>query len=597
MHTNYNEYLSPLENLKEFPDYKFLAFDTETTGRENKFYMGSMFDGMDMKVFYDKEKMKEYLLSRKYRNWFLVATNIMFDLSSLYYPYDENFEILMLSGKIITAKYKINKYTDSKGNEKYRDNYTFIDTLNFAPLGVKNMGDVIGLPKLETPKCLCRIPENENEQKELENYNIRDTLITYKFTDMFLRAMYNLGGRFHPTIAGCSMDIFRRKYQMNKLKKPDLDLLLKMHDGYFGGRVEVFNFGYSDKKVNYYDINSLYPYVMLNEFPDTNSIRYSNHPTVDLIKYEGISQVKINCPDMFYPYLPVRQNKKVYFPTGNFVGVYTHYELRKALELGYEIQKIYWTVYYLKTEKTFEHFVTDLYNKRLQYKAEKSPMEYVVKILMNSGYGRFGLNINDDHVGVLHKWNGQTDDINLPEGCILYDDYYIKSIKNLDKIPNYANPILSIYVTAYARTVLYNYILKYEPFYVDTDSIVTEKEIETSKKLGDMKLEFKINQSWFLYPKAYRIIGKDFDIIKWKGIPHNVVKEFWENGFTVKIEKMIKLKEGIRRNISPNTVIDMTKSLREIEHKRIPLKEIDFMVDNCITKPREINISENAQTI
>jgi len=584
-HNKFKNYLLPLPELDKSENIKIMSFDIETTGKENSFYMGSTYDGENINVFYDKQKMGDFLISRDNRNKLMIATNLMFDLSGLYYPYSEKWDIFMLASKIIFAKY----YYYQNKQKKKSDNITFIDTGNFNQyLSVKKMGDIIGLPKGEQPKCFKRKPNNLEEEKELRDYNIRDSMITYKFTKFFIEALNKLGGKFHYTIAGCSMDIFRRKYQKEKLLKPPLDILLKMYDGYFGGRVEVFKFGYSEKPLHYYDINSLYPYVMQNSYPDTNSIRYSDKPKKELIKYEGLSKVKIRAPNLFYPYLPYRKDHKVLYPVGEFEGVYTNFELRQAELLGYEILQMYWTIYYLETENTFKNFVVDLYNQRLKFKEQKSTMEHVVKYLMNSGYGRFGLNINSDKTGILTKWDN--DIASLKEGDLLiHDDYLIRSIKDLNKIPNYVNPILSIYTTAYARDILYSYLIKYEPYYCDTDSIVTEKTIDVSKNLGGMKEEYSINKSWFLFPKAYRIIGDTFDVIRWKGIPSIYLIDFWNNNFKTKIEHFTKLKEGIRRDIAVNQIIDMTKELRQIKHKREPEREIDFLTENCITLPPMIS--------
>ena len=39
----------------------------------------------------------------------------------------------------------------------------FVDTVNILPMGVKDMGDVIGVPKMDHPSCFGKIPKTINE--------------------------------------------------------------------------------------------------------------------------------------------------------------------------------------------------------------------------------------------------------------------------------------------------------------------------------------------------------------------------------------------------------------------------------------------------
>jgi len=590
------QYLNSLKPIKKFDNIKILSFDVETFGNENKFYMGSTYDGNNIKVFYDKEDMKKELLKTKYSDYKIFATNLEFDINALYQPFDGNWERFLVNGRYITVKYRTYKKDD------YIDRtWLFLDTLTVAPMSVEQMGYTIGLPKLDKPSCLGEIPKDIFEKNELEKYNIRDTMITYNFMKFFNEALNKLGGRLQNTIAGCSMDIFRRKYMKHRLLQPDRDMILRMHEGYYGGRVEVFQIGYDTNK-RYYDINSLYPFVMRNLFPDTNTIRFSDNPNERLLEYEGMSYVTMSCPDIEYPYLPVRRDK-VIFPIGNIEGVYTHFEIRNALLLGYELLNMKWSIYYLKNIYLFDEFCNDLYSKRMEFASNKDVgMKYVTKILMNSLYGRFGLNIENKNVGLLktipNNWTGK-DVCKLPsDTVIIWDEndngYYSEKISRDEKIPAYVNPIISVYVTAYARNELYKLITKSKPIYCDTDSVVTDKILDTSKKLGGLKKEYDIDECWFLFPKAYRLIGKNedgtpIDLVKWKGIPRSMRMDFWNNGFEVTFDKIIKTKEGLRRGLPVNTKVKMTKTLKTIYHKRQPIKEdFDYMNDSSFTRPIKI---------
>ena len=94
--------------------------------------------------------------------------------------------------------------------------------------------------------------------------------------------------------------------------------------------------------MDYYDYNSLYPSVMLNSYPDPNTLNvtYKNE-TSYIESFDGISEVEIYSPKVKYPLLPYRTEDKLLFPYGTFRGYYTHIELREAMLLGYVIKKVF----------------------------------------------------------------------------------------------------------------------------------------------------------------------------------------------------------------------------------------------------------------
>jgi len=70
---------------------------------------------------------------------------------------------------------------------------------------------------------------------------------------------------------------------------------------------------------------------------------------------------------------------------------YSHIELRKFIQLGGIITKVFKSFYYLETCEPFKEYVDTLYKKRLEYQEDKSPQEIVPKLLMNSLYGGEGM--------------------------------------------------------------------------------------------------------------------------------------------------------------------------------------------------------------
>jgi len=334
---------------------------------------------------------------------------------------------------------------------------------------------------------------------------------------------------------------------------------------------------------------------MIKEYPDPNSARYKAYGDLNLIKeFEGITRVKLYCPYMKYPLLPMRINGKLIFPTGYISGVYTNVELRKALSLGYEIREIGETLYYKKTFYPFKEFVYDMYKKRNELKALNDPNEIIYKLIMNSLYGKFASKSLSETIffNKEHLSNEGIDAVRINPNVVMKDDNNGMIINKRVCDEAYVLPILSSYTTAYARLVLYDYLVKYEGLYCDTDSLVTEQTIPESTALGKMKLEYPIIEGVIVKPKMYYLKirdkkGEEKDIIKLKGVPKKILykgeeiqinKEVFKailEGETITYTKFTKLKEGVRRGISPNSLMDVEKFIRLIDNKREWLSSFD----------------------
>lgn len=641
--------------------YNIFGFDIETYGKYNKFLMGSIVNGSNNYVFWDKDDMINFILtSHIFRGKALIfATNLGFDFLSLFGDKlgDYNFEFLIRGSSFLNIKLTL----------KSGHVINFRDTMNFFKGSVAYIGKkILGLEKLPKPKCLGKKPKNKIERKELEVYNIRDSYITYKFSEFLQKSFNDLGTNMKYTIASTSMSLFQNKYLDSHMFQPKKEIIDFMFKAYYGGRTECINRGKITNR-NYYDINSLYPYVMCKKkYPHPNYINHikfkwselnyrgndiekillsknSKNNGLDLIKnYEGISYCLINCKfDLKileskgleglenYPIIPFRDEfrGKLTFPLGYIETYQTHLELRKAISLGYDVTVIE-SYYYTKTFNPFENFVNDLYNKRLEEKAKKSPLQMVYKILLNSLYGKFAQKM--EHTEVIinnseenkerilkairinydrekHNQNERYK-IDLIDECKLTHDtgeiispqiYYLTD-KEKKYIPKFINPILSIYITSYARLELYNLIEEsiyngFLPDYFDTDSIITQHTFNESKELGALKKEYEIKEGVLVKPKMYFFKGidedsKDCEIYKCKGLMNIKSYEDFVNILDTKeyhYTKFTKFKESLRRKIYFNEMIDVTKKLDLEDNKRKWKKEFN-QYEKQESKPIEV---------
>lgn len=580
----WTDQLKPLSS-KKLKKYDFIGFDVETFGRFNEFYLGGLYwysrSGKEMfKIFYDKRQMIDFILSsKKFEGKYIVATNLNFDLTCLFYDMPEwnDLEILKQQSNIIYAK-----LTRNKGKRSY---INFIDTFNYLKTSVEGLGKIINSPKLEKPETLGKIPETEEQRKELEVYNKRDCKISCDFMYFLQKGINKAGGNLKITIASTSFDVWRRNFLPISLKKESAvlkdnsirDFIFK---GYYGGRTEVFKRG-EFENVYYYDINSLYPSVMRNKYPLPQSARKIENPKKDnILDYDGVSKVLIHCPGNIRPLLPYKHHGKLIFPSGYISGTYNHNELRKALEIGYKIINIYEQIIYTQTFKPFNQFVDYFYKIRQKYKSEGNNLQITFKLILNSLYGKFGqkkisgTRILDPSTLNVDNYNQLLDKINeFTQGEEYETDEKGRILVNYEKKYYGTNvyPIIASYVTSYARILMYDYIKHDEVIYTDTDSCICEKPLfEHSKELGKMKQEGFFRKCYIIKPKLYFLGGDEEQEVKIKGLSRPSKEDFFSivDGNTVKKIKFAKLNESFRRGLKVNQAMEVVKSFNLEDDKR-----------------------------
>lgn len=539
---------SYLEKLNsKIKKFKIYGFDIETYSDLNLFLMGSLScPNEESLIFYEKNKFIKALLlltSKSNKNNILIyATNLQFDLLGLFEDteYLNNIYFICRGSEIIGAKL----FSDNSENF-----VTFVDTMNIAAYSVEKLGEILNnvnkttiYSKLKSPDFLGDIPKTNEDFDYLDKYNVQDSLITRKFAEFAQNSFNLLGCEMKITIASTSMDLFRRKYLNISLLQPAKEYLNYFYSSYYGGRTEIFKRG-PVEKLFYYDFNSLYPSQYIKKYPHPNFLKFIDKDiNLNFLNFEGICECDVEIDNLNIPFLPHRGEGKLLFPCGKFKGWWTNVELRYALELGYKINKIYKMIYYTQTIELFKNFGNELYNLRMKYKHEKNPYEIVIKLILNSLYGKFAqkpgkteiINLNQITYETLQEYlNKPNTDFIIGGNYGYYTDYN-------ESIPKFVNPIISIYITAYSRIHLYNAFIKIgfkNIYYCDTDSIITSEKISTSENLGDLKLEYEIKHGILVKPKFYGFIDTNAKaIVKCKGIPI-----FKEKNQSEKYNKFIKL--------------------------------------------------------
>jgi hypothetical protein len=546
MYEEKNARLKPID--KPPKKHELAAFDIEGYGGPDGFELGSILQDSGYYQFTDPVEMLKFMHKRTNAGIRYAAHNLAYDYGILEPWMSKDDEALLINGRPFKVRL----------TRKGKDSRFLIDSILFAAgVSLAKLGDAIGLPKLPTPPLLLEPHElvpwwhcKEHDKLWcLECYLKRDSEIVYKYMHLFQDTINELGGELQFTLASTAMDLFRRSFLESTYLTPFEVRNDFARNAYYGGRVEPFRTG-TWEHVNVYDINSLYPYVMRTyEYPNPNTLI---GPTTDvtpsvIFKYEGVSNVTITVPDSYIPLLPFRHESKLYFPNGTFRGTYTHAEIRRAIQLGAKLRMVHESLYSTSTCKPFTNYVDKLYSLRQQLKQANDPREYVVKIMLNSLYGKFGQRRDAglQEIKPISWWfkRGRKPQV---EFRIIGDLVTVIVGKHIPYQPQYINTLWAAYITAYARLELFKYLEQFQDnvLYCDTDSIFIQSTMETSTALGGMKLEAENMTAEIIGPKAYILTSPSGVVkLKCKGVPQDHKLQFLQEGYAA-FERPVGLLEA-----------------------------------------------------
>jgi len=373
-----------------------------------------------------------------------------------------------------------------------------------------------GLQKLATTFLSEKKEELIFTKKGLKKRVYKDCDILKRILEKYRDYLkIKLNSEIKLTLASTALFTFRKNFmEKKKFEKQNFAVMNKIYNGYYGGRTEIYRF--RGENLYYYDINSMYPYCATMDLPTPFKKPYISSKLKDsyIDKYclfiDGIFDVQ----EDYITQLPYRHNKKIYFPFGKISGTYALPDLKISLENNnIKIVKINEVIIYEKSD-ILKGYMLKLYNirKKCNDKTEK----YILKILLNSLYGKFAQRINKSSI-IINPEHKRI----IEEKLIILDeirDIYVKQGKIYT--PDFIQPQLSAYITSLARELLYKEMLKIQEhiYYCDTDSIFTDIKIKTSNEIGFFKLEKTIKNANFYLPKLYKLITiEDEEIEKTKG--------------------------------------------------------------------------------
>ena len=362
------------------------------------------------------------------------------------------------------------------------------DSFLLLPASLNKLAKSFGL------NCKLNFDVLSNDDADLTNIEFINNLLEYNRYDCKL--LYDILTKFQseianlfrvsiknvPTLPSLAFKIFRTNFMKDsKIAITSLEDYREISKGYRGGAVDVYK--PEGENLFYYDVNSLYPYVMKEfDYPVGATSYFSGKKELDNIF--GIVYAKVKAPDnMNVPILLIKNrqtNNKTIAPLGSWEGWYVSEELKQAKSCGYSIEVIKGCHWNSKANISSD-YVDTLYKNRLKYD-KSDPKNFISKLLMNSLYGKLGMSpvqtthqiLNAEDVtadywlDMLHdsSVSGYNFDMsNLQDKTIITKEIPHNSIKQaknqreskiFSKTLNISTPI-AMFITAYARRAYATY--------------------------------------------------------------------------------------------------------------------------------------------
>jgi len=289
-------------------------------------------------------------------------------------------------------------------------------------------------------------------------------------------------------------------------------------------------------------------------------------------------------------------------PVGSWKGVYFSGELYNAIEKNPKHKFKTHRGFLFRQDYLFVDYVETLYKLRVS-NPKNTPLNIIAKLLLNSLYGRFGMNpdkanhkivgdklekdkifIDNEIKSIIDFGNGKELISYIPKKV---NDKELLDLLNDDA--NNSNMLINVAISS-AITGLSRIFMSYfknnpliKLYYTDTDSIFIDidlSEVDLSmvgNELGQWKLEYEFKEAVFLGPKIYGgITYEGNSIVKAKGVKN-----------IISFDELITLLKKANRLILPSE-----KWYRSLSKGNITIKQERYNLTINSTK-RELIYDEN----
>jgi len=551
---------------------RFIAVDTETKTRQISAIMSEQSLKFGCAVYWDTARGNKKVDHREVINftrattfWDFVDRHTLPRTRTILTAHNMAFDLMVLDGVMQLRKrgWEV-EYPICSGmrfiSTARRNGATLlmVDTLNYCPTSLRELGDSIGLSKLE-------MPGPRASQRQWVEYCRRDVDIVEQFWKQmmdFLRT--NDYGSFGVTAAALALKIYRHKFIQDEIVIHNVESVTALERAALhGGRNECYRVG-TLPEAQYYllDVNSLYPAIMarlalprlLAFHHGEISIDELHHATQ---RYCLIARVSIETNEPVYP---AEIKNRLVFPVGAFETTLAGPELEHALR-EHRVVRVHEVAAY-ERGSLFNNYVHTLYEQRQQYKSSDQPaFSLFCKVLLNSLYGKFA-----QHGYAREELPGRS---NVEFGCErLYSEklggevfvtYWAGHayVEHQNGEAFDAFPAIAATITSAGRLRMWNLMQQAgrdNVFYCDTDALIVNDQGHINlrdridpTRLGALKLVHECRHVELHGKKDYVLD----DIVRIKGIKRDAVRidgGIWEQ------ERFQTMREAIRAGRVKNVI-------------------------------------------
>lgn len=477
-------------------------------GRVPKPFLHGLYNGglEEYEEFETIEALVKFVESR--RALFYAHNGGKFDYHPLR-PYMNTDEpIMLINGRL--SRFRI-------GTAEFRDSLNIFPNTRLADFGVKN--------EIDYAKMEPGIRDDPNIRAEISAYMRQDCVGLWEQVHRYRR---DYGKRL--TQAGTSMAYWEKHHYESKAPRQSKAQFERCRPFYYGGRVQCFESGVAQAAFQVADINSAYPFAMLQRHPITPMPSESRRlpRTTEQVQ---TSLIQLRCtargcfpwrdPGTGELYFPEdeggnRHRMRQYFITG--------WELLAALEKdavsNIQIERV------LSFDQTisFKDYIEHHYHARMESQAIGDLAGKIFgKYFMNSLYGKFGADPSNyaeyliATVDTLAHWKGRGYEEYQPWGdgkWLMERKPTPEQLADIQGKWRYYNVATAASITGYVRAYLFKALQECEgAIYCDTDSIAARRldHLEMGERLGQWKHEGEFDR--------YAIAGKKLYAFHQAGAP------------------------------------------------------------------------------
>jgi hypothetical protein len=517
------------------------SFDTEDDGKGNP-YLWAIVHEKGSWYTHSREKALEFILTLgrdlKVTNTVLElwATNLEYDLVNLFG--EARIRELSLSfGKSYLV-----------GAAWSGHNVIFRDTVRHIPLSVKELGEMVGMPKLTMKKGI----------EGNERYCVRDATITRR-TAKWLDTLYaSFGLSPKQTLAASALAIWRTQYWKKDVRLPAIEIVTTAKEAYHGGRTEAFAEGVWEN-VKVLDVASMFPWAMtVSGFPVPWGPFRRVGKNANVLE-NGLYQVIMES-SVDNPAIPFRTPKGTVYPNGVFDAWLTGHEILYAYACGVKVTLVK-GYEFLERCDPFKSYVKDFYALK---DSAKGPARLGYKLLLNALYGKFGQTGDKVVATTIEKFTNIRKpplDFRVWNGLVIY------SVKGSP--PPWGNNVWPAIITARARVRLAKEMQRIRDaggivLYCDTDSIIYQgadslEYPEKAAQIGDFELRGKFAKILIAGKKEYGLWDYDGTCyLHAKGVPQSERERYLTTGIA-EYDKPNRLRKAARRGLKANVWEPRTK--------------------------------------